>query len=254
MTKRAKVLIFNIIILILVVVLLLRYCGRDKSKTYSQSEFDQFKKTESDKEQRYKDTIDFIKGERDLWAVKADSRQERIWGLESRFNELSKKHEETKKGLIIPSEWRQAISTDSGYIGYVLAPNDYVDECEQCFKKGDSINKENKQLKFERDSYDDLMRRQSSVDSARITDLNRSNNIMLSKMDSIIAVDPVTRKLKFSIIGGGWQTPLSLGGGAGLIYEDKRGNAFGAHVVFTTYKPLYLFNYAKTISLRRKKK
>lgn len=239
--------IISAILLLIIIVLCIKYCGK-KHSVYTQLEFEQYKKEEADKDRHYQDTIDFIKGERDLWAERASATQIELFGIESRFDDLSKKHQETKKKL------KSTSGIGSNDTGFVLAPNEYVDECEDCFKKGDSIKKENKQLKFERDSYEDLMRKQSSVDSARITDLNRSNNTLLSRMDSVLDIDPVTRKLKFSIIGGGWQSPLSIGGGGGFLYEDKKDNTFGAHVIFSTYKPLYLFNYAKTISFRRKKK
>ena len=46
---------------------------------------------------------------------------------------------------------------------------------------------------------------------------------------------------------------LPKGGGGGLIYEDKKFNEYGAHVVFTGSGNVYLLNVAKTISFKRKK-
>ena len=240
----------SVIAFVVILLVALKFCTG--GKTYTQAEFEQYKAQEEQLDKAYQDTIEFIKGQQLLQEQKYISQQEKVWSLENSFDSLYKKHQKTKEKL---KEFNASLYKDSGLAGdtnFTLAPQEYITECEQCFEGGKKIKAENAQLKFERDSYDKLLRSQSAVDSNRIAGLIKGNTILRNMLDSVFTTGQIKQKVKISAIGM-YSDPFLLGAGGGFIYEDKKENAFGGHVIFTNKVRLYLINYAKTISFKRKK-
>ena len=246
MNKNSKSIIISALLLFIIIgatIISNIYWG---NKKYTQKDFDKIEK-------QYRDSIEFIQGQLDLQQEKANAQQDRVSDLEKDIDSLTGKHETTKKKLIPYNEegnvsYIKNIKTDTSY---TLAPSEYINECENCFALLGNYKKENIQLKFERDGYDSLMRQQASIQEKRINDLNWDNNKLRIKLSQ--SKCDTTWKIKLNFIGMFSDPFLPKGGGGGFIYEDKKFNDFGANVVFTNKGNIYIFNFAKTISLRRKK-
>lgn len=195
----------------------------------------------------YQDSLEFVRGQLDLKSNAVEEQTVKVADLEKRIDSLTKRHQVTKTKVKVYEQ-------DTGF---VLAPQEYIDECEECFHTLTAYKKENIQLRFERDGYDTLMRLQTGIAERRAEELE-GEKLIFNKMynDCMSARAPekgVTRKLKISAMGQLNDLFIPNGGGPGLIYEDKKFNEFGAHVVFTPQGKMYMLHIAKTISLRRKK-
>lgn len=236
----------SLIVLCIVLLIAFKYCG---SKVYTQRQIDAFNAAADSSKQHYADSLDFVRGQLDLQQEKSAAQTDCITDLEKLIDSLTIKHAVTKSKIKI---------SDSD-TGFVLAPNEYVQECEGCFTLLGNYKKENIQLRFERDSYDSLMRQQANIQADRINELDAErlkfnkllNDCRLARA-SVQACD-TTRKVKLSVMGMFDNPFLPRGGGFGVIYEDKRFNEYSGHVIFTGSGNIYLLNIAKTISFRRKK-
>jgi hypothetical protein len=231
----------SLIVLVIVVILGFKYCGK---KTYTQTEIDAMNAAAKITKQKYVDSLDFVRGQLDSQQEKTIAQTDRVENLEKRIDSLVLKHAITKNKIKLAN---RDINSDTGF---VITPNEYVHECEGCFDLLGKYKKENIQLRFERDSYDSLMRQQNSINENRIAEVEDERNalarVQTPRCDT-------TRKLKLSLMGMASNPFLPKGGGFGFIYEDKRFNEYGAHAVFTGGGTIYIFNIAKTISFRRKK-
>ena len=239
----------SIVALCVVLFIVFKYCG--DIKTYNQQEVDAMNAAADSTKQAFIDSLTFVRGQLDLQQERASAQQQRADSLGKQIDALISKHDITKKKMSA-----DFTNTDTGF---VLAPNEYVTECENCFTLLGNYKKESAQLKFERDSYDTLMKKQMQISDDRINELVNERvtfNKLLNDCRIARAYAPAcdtTRKVKFSLIGMFSDPFLPRGGGGGFIYEDKRFNEYGAHVVFTNKGNIYLFNIAKTISFRSKK-
>lgn len=229
--------ISSVVLLILILFLVFKYCNNNKKVIENDA---------SNKTQLYEDTLNFIRGQLSLQQQKTEAKEDAIYILEKQIDSLKSKHEITKQKI------KPIIVDNNEDTGFVLAQNEYVNECEGCFDLLGKYKNENIQLKFERDNYDTLMRQQNSINEKRISDLNFENFKLRIKSSQTKKID-TTRKLKLSVAGMANDLFLPHAGGFGLIYEDKKFNEFGAHVLFSSKGNIYLLNIAKTISLRRKK-
>lgn len=238
----------SIIALSLILLVTFKYCGK---KTYTQAEVEAINLSDSLKKQDYIDSLDFTRGQLALQQERANTQQEMVTDLQKQMDSLTTKHEVTKANI----KW----VPDNKDTGFVLAPNEYINECEGCFTLLGKYKKESGQLKFERDSYDSLMRQQADIQENRIKELDAERlrfNKLLNDCRLARAYVPAcepTRKLKYSIMGMFGNPFLPKGAGVGFIYEDKKFNEFGGHFLLTDDGPVYLLHIAKTISLRRKK-
>lgn len=263
MKARYLNIILSIISLLLILFVAVNNFGK---KTYTQAYLDKINLEDSVAEALYKDSLEFIR-----WQFVADSaliilQQDKIKKLDSQLDNLLNKHNATiakannKDGFLYgkldtANGWTFIKSSDTGF---VYAPSEYVQECEGCFNLLGKYKNESKQLEFQRDSYDSLMRQQSSIQENRIKEIIKERDKLVMVMaglskDILVEKCDTTRKLKFSLMGMAAEPFLPRGGGFGFIYEDKKFNDFAAHVVFTNKGNIYLFNFAKTISFKRKK-
>lgn len=237
------------LLLIVYLLIVARQCGKGGNK-YTQQYVDSVLKRHAISDAVYADSLEFVTGQLELKDNIVQRQTERVTVLEVSFDSLLLRHKITKQKL------KPVPQFDNSDTGFVLAPNEYINECEQCFNTFDAYKKENIQLRFERDSYDTLMRLQAGISQRRVTELE-GEKMIFNKMynDCISAKASVqnTRKLKISAMGMANDLFIPKGGGPGLIYEDKKFNEYGAHVVFTTAGKMYFIHIAKTISLRRKK-
>jgi len=234
-----------VIIILLCIILLLyfKHCNYNRTQTDS-NYVDSILSRQKGTEAIYKSKLDSVNV---LLLAKADSnklKNNRILQLEEYINNLSKKHAQTKQQL-------QKYNSDTGY---VIAPNEYVNECESCFDSIYIYKKLNEQLRFERDSYDTLMRQQNSIATDRVGQLEKEKQQWedLYKNATTYRCD-TTRKLKFSVAGMANSLFLQRAGGFGFIYEDKKFNEFGAHILFSSQGNIYIINAAKKITFKRKK-
>lgn len=237
----------SLVALLLIILIALRYCGKDK---YSKQDIES---AQAATKAAYEDTLQFVRGQMELQANKAEAQTVVVLDLEKQIDSLISKHQVTKTKLRKPSE-ADLLSDTS----FVLAPNEYVRECEECFHMLSTYKKENIQLRFERDGYDSLMRGQSDIHEKRINELegeklifNKMFNDCESKRAS--ATSGNTRKLKMSGAGMFNNIFMPRAGGFGLIYEDRKFNEYGGHILFSNAGEIYMFHIAKTISFRRKK-
>lgn len=247
LNTRAILLTLGGVLSIISLTALITYKLCNKGIEYTQSDMDAILKQQADSKIAYEDSIEFIKGHAELQSNANLAHTARIIEFEKTIDELVKKHEVTKKKV------KPFFDTSGTHA--MLVPPEYVDECETCFHKLTTYKLENIQLRFERDSYDTIMRNQNNISEARVQELEDEKLAIKKKLDTcqMSNVGKVTRKLKLSAMGQLNDLFLPKGGGPGLIYEDRKSNEYGVHVLFTSSKKMYMFHIAKTISLRRKK-
>lgn len=250
MSKNLKNLLTSICALLIILGIAFRYCNNKNGNNVNiNAIIEDHKKSDS----AYADSLNFVRGLLELRENQIEARDLIIDSLENKIDLLINKHEVTKKKI-------KPLDFYNSDTGFVLAPNEYVTECEDCFNVLGEYKKQNVQLRFERDGYDSLMRQQSSLQESQILTLQSQRNGLTSKLiksearrinDSINALP--SRKLKLSAMGMANDLFIPNGGGPGLIYEDKKSNEFGGHVIFTTRGKIYLFHIAKKISFKRKR-
>lgn len=240
----------SVIALLLILLIALKFC-KPAGKLYNQKYIDALVSKIKASEAEYKDSLVFVNGQLELQGNKVESQTERIMILEDGIDSLLAKHEITKKKVNKKNAIGESFEIDSSYV--IMVPNEYVDECETCFNKLSTYKQANIALRFERDSYDTLMRVQSDIQANRIGVLEYEKRRQDTMIDFYKHEADIKRKLKLSAMGIANDLFLPIGGGPGLIYEDKKSNEYGAHVVFTTRGKMYLVHIAKTISFRRKK-
>lgn len=244
--------IISIGVLILLMFLVITKCSHEARKELAATKrIKELEKAQAATKAEYEDSLSFVRGQQELQQSANIAHIERIRMLEHAIDDLQQRHAETKKKI-------KPLPQDSflNDTGFVLAPNEYVNECEQCFSILDTYKKENNQLAFERDSYDSLLRRENRIHEGRITQLMRERDQFKKAFvdcDLRLGTSNVTRKVKLSAMGMLNNLFLPNGGGAGLIYEDKRFNEYGGHVLFTGRGNIYLIHVARTISFKRKK-
>lgn len=250
MSKNLTNIIISIIALLLLIALIINKYSYDSNKEEVKNELiEKQEKENAAIKAEYEDSLNFVRGQAELQANANAAHTLRIRELEVGIDSLIKRHKITKGKL------KSAPNLFNSDTGYVLAPNEYVNECEHCFNVLDNYKKESQQLRFERDSYDTIMRTQARIQEARITRLEEEKDLFKQAFLGISnkkKPEP-TRKVKCSAMGMLNDLFIPNAGGGGLIYEDKKENEFGFHVLLSARGNMYLFNIAKTISFKRKK-
>jgi hypothetical protein len=250
MSKNLTNIVISIIALALLVMLIISKCSHDddlKKENKSAAIIEQLKKQDSATKALYQDSLNFVRGQAELQANANAAHTLRIRELEGNINDLTKRHNITKQKL---KDVPDMFNSDTGY---VLAPNEYVNECEECFTTLGTYKKESQQLRFERDSYDTLMRAQARIQENRIAQLEKEKQSFAQAFSEATTAAEPKWKIKASAMGMLNDLFIPNAGGAGLIYEDKKENEFGFHVLLSGRGNMYLFNVAKTISFKRKK-
>jgi len=248
MSKNLTNIIISVIAIVLLVALIKNKYSYDANKEAAKTKLvDSLKKTGAMNKALYEDSLNFVRGQAELQANANAAHTLRIRELEANIDDLVKRHSITKSKL-------KKIEGFNSDTGYVLAPNEYINECEGCFDALITYKKENQQLRFERDSYDTIMRAQASIQENRIAQLEKEKLAFAKAFSerTLLNAEP-TRKLKASAMGMLNDLFIPNAGGAGLIYEDKKFNEYGAHVLLSSRGNIYLFHVAKTISFKRKK-
>lgn len=248
MSKNLTNIIVSIIALILLIALIVnKYSYDEDNEAVTTKLIDSLEKTGAMDKALYQDSLSFVRGQAELQANAIATHTLRIRDLEANIDDLVKRHNVTKRKL-------KNVESFNSDTGYVLAPNEYVNECEECFGLLNTYKKENQQLRFERDSYDTIMRAQASIQENRVAQLEKEKLAFAKAFSerTLLNAEP-TRKLKASAMGMLNDLFIPNAGGAGLIYEDKKFNEYGAHVLISSRGNIYLFHVAKTISFKRKK-
>jgi len=224
-------------------IFLLKKIKKTKDNSYAQYEL--LMNNDSASKAEYEDSISFLSGQLSLQYAANTAHLGRIRELENEMNVNYAKHNITKKQI-------KQTQTDTAGQYAMLVPNEYVDQCEACFAQQQQYIRQNKQLIFERDSYDSLLKMQNGIDLKRIWELEKQD-MKLAQIISNTRKEENTRKVKISVAGQLNNLFIPNGGGPGLIYEDKKFNEFGTTVMFTGKGNIYIFHIAKTISLKHKK-
>lgn len=237
----------SILVFIAIIVIAAKYCNFAGRRLSEQQIDAMIKESES----KYKDSIEFIRGQQDLKEEQLIAANNKILALNDKIDSITKKHATTKTKIKPAPIGDLIIDT-----GFVLAPNEYVTECEDCFVTLNTYKKESDQLRFERDAYDSLLRQENRIHENRINEIANERDQFKKafiECEFKYGTSTVTRKLKISAMGMLNDLFLPNGGGGGLIYEDKKFNEYGAHVLLTGRGNIYLLHVAKTISFKRKK-
>jgi len=235
-------LVISFLLFIIIISVLHYKCNIDKNSKNIYA--DSIEQVQNKTKAVYESKIDSVEK---LLLIKSNNdsiKSARILQLEGFIDNLTKKHNKTKLEV-------QKYNSDTGF---VIAPNEYINECESCFDSINVYKKLNQQLKFERDSYDTLMRLQIGIEADRVKELEQEKSQWQQQYKNVINYKfDTTRKLKFSVVGMANNLFLPRAGGFGLIYEDKKFNEFGAHILFSSQGNIYIINAAKIISFKRKK-
>jgi hypothetical protein len=114
-----------------------------------------------------------------------------------------------------------------------LVPNEYIENCADCFGELENGKELVKKANAERDNLDQLYRSKINVQDTRIKGLeiekgglNKQYNTLKTRNDSLTSVVNPGGKLYLS--WGVMWGPLPRMAGAGLLYQNKRNVLWGA--------------------------
>lgn len=234
-----KVIGSTILVCAAIFITLLVKCNNENKKELSKINSD-WEFIDSIRKMQYADTMEFVNGQLALQLNKNITLENSLDSL----NKLSKKIIERR--IIVKPSIDKSITT---------VPNEFINDCDTCFSLLGDYAKKTEEYKFQRDSYDSLMRMQNEISSNRINEIEEQKKQykkFLIDSEKRRIVDSIKlsprRNIKLNITGG-WILNSPLGGG-GFIYEDKKQNQFGLNVLGSRYGNIYLINAAKTISFR----
>lgn len=187
----------------------------------------------------YKDTMEFMDGQLSLSKNKELSLNEDLGKANDRITILLRKHVPIKPSSDTSMTW---------------APNEFINECSECFHELQNGQQLVKKYKAEKDNQEQICNGKLNVKDNRIGFLEKSNTKLTKDYKSLIdSAGKVERKgmLYFSY-GVLWDAYVPKMGGIGLMYQDKRLRQFGVKGYFGSSKPLIETQVNMPLSFKRK--
>lgn len=139
-------------------------------------------------------------------------------------------------------------------------PNEYIQDCADCFLFLDKSKELTLKLRAEQDNLNAAYKTKSNIQENRIKELGlektQLNNTLTSTLKVVSEYEDKNkprRKLLFSMNAIAINATYPTGLGAGLIYQDKLNRLYGGHVFGTNVGPVYMAQFALPLSLRNKK-
>jgi len=141
----------------------------------------------------------------------------------------------------------------------VLMPAEFVNDCKDCFTRLEITTDSIEYFKYQADAIQTLYISQSSIDSARIMELEKQkiklnkdyNDMRMAAEVQAKALQP-TRKIKTGIAARLNDKFLPNGVGPGLMYEDKKDRDFAVKALFGNGPPSYVVDVYVPFTFKNK--
>lgn len=141
-----------------------------------------------------------------------------------------------------------------------MVPNEYIENCADCFILLDKSKEATKRQMTEQGHLASAYKDKINTQGKRITQLGSENAQLKDNLNSAIDIAKENqkkyeprRKVLLSMSAIAINANYPTGVGAGLIYQDKLNRLYGGHVFGTNVGPVYMAQFALPLSLRRQK-
>lgn len=139
-------------------------------------------------------------------------------------------------------------------------PNEYIEDCAECFTLLDKSKETSLKLKADYNNLSSAYKDKIKTQESRITQLGAENTQLKNNLTSAIDIAKENqkkyeprRKVLVSISALAVDGYVPNGVGVGAFYQDKRNRLFGAHVFGSNVGAIYMGQFALPLSLRRNK-
>lgn len=139
-------------------------------------------------------------------------------------------------------------------------PNQFINECAECFTELENGQKEVIKYKAEKDNQEQIFRSQLATKDKLIKAIEKSNVVLAESYKELLDSTELMqnrleqrRILYFKMGALAINQPMPNGIGAGFMYQDKRKRIFSIGYYITEYKTVYQAEVAFPLSLRKSK-
>lgn len=141
-----------------------------------------------------------------------------------------------------------------------LVPNEFINQCSECFSELESGQRLVTQYRAEKDNQEQIFKSQLATKDKLIKAIEKSNVVLAESYKELLdSTDLMQNKLEqrrtlfFKLGALAINQPMPNGIGAGLMYQDKRKRIFSIGYYVTEYKTVYQAEVAFPLSLRKLK-
>ena len=174
----------------------------------------------------YRDTMQFLDGQLSLSKNKELFLNEDLGKANDRISILLKKHVPIKPSSDTSMTW---------------APNEFINECAECFHELKNGQQLVKKYKAEKENQEQICIEKLNVKDNRINHLEKANKEVTSSYMALIDITKdanTRRRMLYFSYGILWSAYVPKMGGMGLMYQDKRLRQYGVKAYFGAYKPM----------------
>lgn len=138
-----------------------------------------------------------------------------------------------------------------------LVPNEYIEECAECFAELEYHKGKSARFIKETDSLHAAHLAKESLQQKRITQLQQENSHVSKTLTDCLTAGKAqagkleTRRKVYLTMGAIW-APLPKAIGVGLLYQDKRGRMYGGKAYTSAWGTLVESELILPLSFRRK--
>jgi hypothetical protein len=193
--------------------------------------------------EKYETAVDVLDGQNDILENRLESKDDSLKSANERITRLLRKH--------VPIEPNPDTSV-------TVVPNEYLNDCQECFDELESGQQLVKRYKSIADSLEWLKIKKDILQDQRILQLNAENeNLRLTLQDAIKVSKQnekkyeIRRKLLFSLSTISVRANYPTGLGIGAVYQDKRNMLFGVNAYGTNVGSVYTATLSLPLSFRR---
>jgi len=235
-----------IVLLALLIFALIRGCNNvthqslaivNKDARIKQLQADSISKEKS--LQEYKDSLELANGLISLRNNQLDKTEIDLVDANKRITQLLNKYNPI------------SINSDTNV---TLVPNEYIEDCADCFNELGNAQKLGKIYKGQVDSVKSAYQAKDRIQNNRIAQLSKENASINGKykslLDSTVAPVKQTRKLFLSISTMAINQNMPNSIGAGFFYQDRKFRLFGAKIYGSPYGSIKTIDVALPLSLR----
>jgi hypothetical protein len=193
--------------------------------------------------EKYETAVDVLDGQNDILENRLESKDDSLKSANERITRLLRKH--------VPIEPNPDTSV-------TVVPNEYLNDCQECFDELESGQQLVKRYKSIADSLEWLKIKKDILQDQRILQLDaENNNLRLTLQDAINVVKKNEKKYeprRKVFVSAGFLSinqyfPNGIMGG--FAYQDKRDKVFSLHRGGSEYGPVTQFYLYLPLSFRR---
>jgi hypothetical protein len=188
----------------------------------------------------YKDSMQFLDGQWSLSKNKELFLNEDLGKANDRITLLLRKHVPIKPSSDTSMTW---------------APNEFINECAECFHELKNGQQLVKKYKAEKDTQEVIYKSKLNVKDNRINHLEKANQEVTSSYMALIDITKDAGKPKGRMYlswGVLWKNYVPWAAGGGLMYQNKRSVIFGASWYYNSQGHMVQSNVHFPLSLKRK--